>query len=200
MPCYGTKGTFSQLGFNDPNLIIIESGKAIKTDNDFTFVAFDVRHNALEPVNFIFKNTIGEYGIYITDTSEIKLKLPNIRPTLIIIEANFDRYEMETKLKESAKIVKRDRGYETIFKTRQLSDDKFGHLSWQSAVEVLKTMKLGLCKQIVLCHLSPSNSFDYFAQRVSEALGNKIPVKQLKPFEIEITTVNQDSNDRNIGF
>jgi phosphoribosyl 1,2-cyclic phosphodiesterase len=199
MPVYSSKGTFDQLDFDDVNLIRVKAGKSFKTDTGLIFIGFDVFHNDIEPFNFIFKNSIGEYGIYITDTSQVKLNIKNIRPTLILIEANFDEEVMKQQLKESEKIIKRDRGYETVMKQRQLSDVG-GHLSVQKAIKILKGFKLGLCKYIILIHLSPTNSFDYFADMVSEAFDNKIPVKQLAQFKTEITIIENKKEGIKLDF
>jgi phosphoribosyl 1,2-cyclic phosphodiesterase len=190
MPVYLTEGTLNALNYEDVNLIPIKKNNPIKTENGFTFVSFEIRHDAAEPVNYIFKNSIGEFGIYITDTGDVKVKLPNIRPTFILIEANFDRDVLRDKIEASRKKIVRDRGFESKFSNRQL-DEKFGHLSYQDTIRILKTMQLGLVKQITLCHVSPTNGHDYFADRVAAAFENKYPVKQLKPFEVDITIIEK---------
>ena len=198
MPVFGTRGTFEGKPYiDDVNLKIIKQGKAFTVgETSVSFIAFDIKHDANEPVNYVFRNSINEYGVYITDTGEIKLKLMNIRPTIIIIETNFDRDVIEAQIKESMKRVVRDRGYESSYTKRQL-EGKFGHLSVQDAIEVLKTMKLGMCKQILLCHISPSKKYDYFAEMVSKAFDYKYPVKQLSQFETEITVIDTKID---IGF
>lgn len=185
-PVYSMKETLDTLKKTDVNIKHMEIGKPVKTDAKINAIAFPVKHDAVNPVNFIFKNSIGEYGVYITDTGEIKLELPNIRPTLVLIEANFDEDILKAQIKESEKIIIRDRGFQNVFKNRQL-DESYGHLSWQRTLKVLQTMKLGMCEQITLTHISPTNGHNYFAKRVFEGLGGKVQVKQLKATEIEIT-------------
>ena len=201
MEVYGTEETFDKFTYkNDVNITPIKAGKPVKIEEaGFTFIAFDVRHDAAKPVNYVFKNAIGEYGIYITDSGQIKLKLPNVRPKFILIEANFDKEVLKALIEESRKIVVRDRGYESTFQNRQL-DGKFGHLSVQDTIDVLKTMQLGMCEQITLCHLSPSKNYTYFAEMVSKALDNKIPVKQLPQFETEITIIENKKEGIQMDF
>jgi phosphoribosyl 1,2-cyclic phosphodiesterase len=193
MPIYSAKETLDTLGIEDPNLVPVEIGKPVKTDAGFTFIAFDVYHNCPKPINFVLKNKMGEYVLFVTDTSQVKLKLPNVRPSLILIEANFDEVELKARFDASMKKVVRNRGYETILKGRQLGDEG-GHLSFQAAIRVLEKIQLGLCKYIILTHLSPSNSFDYFAYRVSKAFEHKYEVKQLEANTVEITEIQLESN------
>jgi phosphoribosyl 1,2-cyclic phosphodiesterase len=199
MPVYSTKETLDTLGIVDVNLIPIEVGKMFNAGAGFNVVAFPTLHNAPNPVGYILKNEIGEYTLFATDTSDLKLNLPNIRFSLILIEANFDEKVMKRQLKESEKVIKRDRGYETVMKQRQLGDVG-GHLSVQKAIKILKGFKLGLCKYIILIHLSPTNSFDYFADMVSKAFDNKIPVKQLPQFETEITIIENKKEGIKLDF
>ena len=200
MPVYGTKETFEDKVYKtDVNIKHIEVGKMFNAGAGFNVVAFPTLHNAPNPVGYILKNSIGEYTLFATDTSNIKLKLPNIRFSLILIEANFDEEVMKQQLKESEKVVKRDRGYETVMKQRQLGDAG-GHLSVQKAIKILKGFKLGLCKHVVLIHLSPSNSTLHFADMVSKALDDKIPVKQLAQFKTEITIIENKNEGIQLDF
>ena len=195
MPVYATKETFDAIGVEHFNAIPITPNKMFSLFNDFKIIPFSVFHNAPNPVNFLIKNNVDEYVLFITDTSYIDISFGDIRPSLILIEANFDKELMINQLKESEKLIKRDRGFETIQKERQLGD-MGGHLSYQDTIKMLKKIKLGICQQVILTHVSPSNGFKYFAEMVYSGIDRECPVKQLNANEIETTLIYKKTNNK----
>ena len=80
---YMTAGTMAALKLQPTyNLHIICNGEKV---GEYTFTAFEVKHDAAEPVGFIvFRGN--ESVLYLTDTANIPVALPFAQ---IIIEANF---------------------------------------------------------------------------------------------------------------
>lgn len=176
---YGSQGTMRDVKAS-VNRKIIRSGKSYLI-GDLVVVPFEVKHDAREPLNFAIKASGGQFLLYITDTGTVDIKMPNIRPTYIIIESNYD----EDALREK---IEKDDGlnpYLTIHRKRNLMLDT-GHLSIQKTITILEGLKLGLCEKIALCHISQANNTEKFGKQIEDKFG--IQVIELSPTET-ITSV-----------
>ena len=132
---YMTTGTAMALGLEENHrLHLIESGANFKVGECVSF-AFEIQHDAAEPVNFIVND--GEDKIlYVTDTSKISNKFDGL--TKILIETNY----FENKLTDSQiDYTQKDR----IIKN---------HLSVEKAINFLESTYLSECKEIYLIHIS----------------------------------------------
>ncbi len=126
----------------------------------FSIVAFEVKHDAMHPVNYLIRDNItGSNLLYITDTGYIdNLEFKDI--DYFLIECNFDEDWFN---KEELTVT------EQIKKKRLFSD--VGHLSIQKTIEFLKRTMNHNTKKIILCHISHSfDGYKDFEKRVQEEL------------------------------
>lgn len=127
-------------------------------------LAFDVQHDAPEPLGFLLRSTIsGEKLLYFTDTYYLKYRFKGV--THILCEANYSLDIIREKV-DSGIIPK------------SLGDRIIGsHMSIDHLVEMLKANDLSKLRKIYLCHLSDSNSnAAQFKRRVQEATGVEVIV------------------------
>jgi phosphoribosyl 1,2-cyclic phosphodiesterase len=179
MKIYASDGTLEHTKKQE-DIFVIKSGKMFKT-NDFKIVPFEVKHDAREPLNFVLKNKIGEYMFYITDTGQLKFSVKNIKPTYILIEANFDENDFD-----EANFDEND--YLKTHMMRNMMLDT-GHLSVQKTIKILDTFKLSMCKQITLCHVSVKNGHSNFYKKIENATTKN--TKQLPPHNVTTYTINK---------
>lgn len=184
IPVYLTEGTAKKykkrIYFG--NVLI---GGSTFSVNDFVIMPFNVKHTALEPVNFLLMNKHREYILYVTDTGTLEFNFKNIRPSYIIIEANYDLAVIESMLESG------DERAEMSYYRNIVKDE--GHLSIQTTIEILqKQIPLNLCKQISLCHVSETNGSEDFYERVFRELGGKYPVKQLDAYKVNTIEIKEE--------
>ncbi len=156
IPIYATKGTIEQIK-NDKKLGDIKSELFIEIVADKGFVindifieAFNISHDAAEPVCYNFlkgdkkisiATDLGCYNDYIKE----KLKGTNI----LFIEANHDKKLLEVG------------PYPYFLKRRILSD--LGHLSNEASGKLIADVLHTELKHIILGHLSKENNFPELA-------------------------------------
>lgn len=156
---YSTKETLSKI---EVPLFLKHAIQPFKTFKigSFSIVAFEVRHDAIHPINFLIKDEVtGAQLLYITDTGYIdNLEFKDI--DYFLIECNFDE---EWFNKDDLTVT------EQIKKKRLLSD--IGHLSIQRTIEFLRRTMNYNTKKIILCHISHSfDEYKEFEKRVKEEL------------------------------
>lgn len=199
-PIYMTPRTYLTYDKNFDNLELIEANKPFKI-NKTTIMPFSVKH-VEGSVNFLIKNNVGEYILAITDTGSLDFNLKGIRPTYIIIEANYDEKVAEQMImkREQEKFEAEQAGeeYEGTFldywMQRNISQD-VGHLGVFKTIEILKNqINLSLCKRISLCHVSTTNGALDFHKRVYDALEGKIPVIQLHHSKVETIEIKREGD------
>lgn len=133
----------------------IQSKKIYQIGN-FKIIPFDVRHDAKEPLGFLIQHPECGVVCFLTDTFYSPYKFNGLNN--LIIEANFCEDIIDQKLKFDKKFL-RDR----ILKS---------HLSIQKCIDLLNVNDLSAVNQIVLIHLSDSNSNEIeFQKKVQEATG-----------------------------
>ena len=162
-----TTGTAMALGLEENHrLHLIENGANFKVGECVIF-AFEVKHDAAEPVNFIVND--GEDQIlYVTDTGKISNKFDGL--TKILIETNFDH---ET-LRRSKKLDFRQ--------TIRIRDN---HLAIDSAIEFLEEIDLSECKEIYLIHVSARHGDgEEFKNLIQKVVGDNIKVIVAKNKEL----------------
>lgn len=156
---YGTEETLHKIEVPLFLKCAIQPFKTFKIGS-FSIVAFEVRHDAIHPVNYLIRdNTTGANLLYITDTGYIdNLKFKDI--DYFLIECNFDE---EWFNKEELTVT------EQIKEKRLFSD--IGHLSIQKTIQFLKRTMNHNTKKIILCHISYSfDEYKEFEKRVKEEL------------------------------
>lgn len=121
----------------------IASRETIKLGN-FKIMAFDVKHDAVEPLGFLIEHPDCGKVLFLTDTYYCKYTFPGLNN--IIIEANYSKEIIDKKYgPDSDKEFLRNR----ILKS---------HFSLANCKDMLKANDLRQVNNIVLIHLSDSNS------------------------------------------
>lgn len=163
IPVYASSGTFEKCGIKGHhNQINIKSGDEFKVGG-FKILGFDVKHDAAEPLGFLIYHSETGKILFLTDTyycSYLFSKLNNI-----IIEANYSQEIIEEKL-ENKKVMPflRDRIIQS-------------HFSLENCKELLLANDLSEVNNIVLIHLSDTNSDEArFKKEVEKITGKKVTV------------------------
>lgn len=133
--------------------------KTFKLGN-FSIMPFDVLHDAVEPCGFLINHPETGTVLFITDLIFCAYTFPNLNN--IIIEANYDDDIAKRKLNDMEFLRNR------IIKN---------HMSLDTCIKTLKANDLSKVNNIVLIHLSDSNSDEVmFKDRVSEATGKTVTI------------------------
>src|SRR5690606_2426163 len=159
---YCSEGTGNAIGLKPCETLI--SGKQIAI-GEFQVIPFDVRHDAAEPMGFLIHHEDCGNVLFLTDTYFCDYKFPALNN--IIIEANYceniirGRYENE-QLKK-------------FLKNRIIHS----HMSLQTCMKTLSANDLSEVNNIILIHLSDSNSdAKVFQKKVSELTGKNTFIAQ----------------------
>jgi len=144
---YATTGTLKALSINTNNH---RANQFSKDNNDnwnnqkiggFTIKPFDINHDATQPVGFLIHHPECGTTLYLTDTSYSNYIFKGLNN--LIIECNYSEQIIEDKL--NGKEFLRDRIIGS-------------HLSLETLLELLSKNDLSKVNNIVLIHLSDSNS------------------------------------------
>jgi phosphoribosyl 1,2-cyclic phosphodiesterase len=129
--------------------------------NTFDCIAFNVFHDAEEPLGFLIKSRVdGEVFVFATDTVNLRYRFPGLN--VLAIEANFSPEILDKSEKLPEKTKNR------IKKT---------HMSIDVLCEYLKTLDLSECRVIYLLHLSDGMSHEErFIDKVSMVVPPNIKV------------------------
>jgi phosphoribosyl 1,2-cyclic phosphodiesterase len=162
---YATEGTYKGYSVNPAykHRAFIVKPKKIFRLSKFTIIPFDVKHDAQEPVGFLINHPETGKVLFMTDTIYCKYKFEGL--TSVIIEANYSKEIIDRKYgPDSEKYFLRNR----ILKS---------HMSLENCIGFLKANDLSDTEQIILIHLSDSNSHEkYFKQKVQEATGKLVEI------------------------
>lgn len=139
---FSTNGTFRKTGFSvkSHNQIEINTSKTFEVGN-FKIKAFDINHDAEEPFGFLIYHPECGTTLYLTDTSYSNYVFNGLNN--LIIECNYSEQIIEKKL--NGKEFLRDRIIGS-------------HMSLETLLELLSKNDLSKVNNIVLIHLSNSNS------------------------------------------
>ncbi|OHT44461.1 MBL fold metallo-hydrolase [Flavobacterium tructae] len=137
----------------------------------FKVMAFDVQHDAAEPLGFLIDHPDCGKVLFLTDTNYCKYTFPGLNN--IIIEANFSKEIIDRKFgADSGKEFLRNR----ILRS---------HFSLENCKDMLAANDLSAVNNIVLIHLSDSNSNEkQFVKEVYELTGKNVTAAK-KGLEIE---------------
>lgn len=160
---YASKGTLEKrFVFSLPRATMIKSKETVKIGN-FKVMAFDVKHDAAEPLGFLIEHPDCGKVLFLTDTYYCSYTFPGLNN--IIIEANYSKEIIDRKYgADSDKEFLRNR----ILKS---------HFSLQNCKDMLSANNLSQVNNIVLIHLSDSNSDEkQFHKEVTELTGKNVTV------------------------
>lgn len=160
---YATAGTWTRLnaGYSS-RAKVIKAGFQFKL-GPFTVVPFDVKHDVVEPVGFLIHHPECGKMVFITDTTYVPQTFRGLNN--IIVEANFCEEIINEKMGwKSEKRFLRDRIIQS-------------HFSLQNCKDFLKANDLSQVHNIVLIHLSNTNSdAKRFQREVSDLTGKTVTV------------------------
>lgn len=157
---HATEGTHAALG-NTMNhrACMFKYHEKFKLGN-FTILPFDILHDAVEPCGFLINHSECGNVLFITDLIFCAYTFPNLNN--VIIEANYDEGIAKSKLKEME-----------FLRNRIIRN----HMSLDTCIKTLKANDLSQVNNIVLIHLSDSNSDEaMFKDKVTEATGKKVTI------------------------
>lgn len=130
---------------------------------NFKILPFDVVHDAAEPLGFIIQHPECGKVLFLTDTNYCKYTFPGLNN--IIIESNFSKKIIEEKFGEKLEME--------FLKNRILKN----HFSLEDCKVMLAANDLSQVNNIVLIHLSDSNSHEAdFKNEVYQLTGKNVNV------------------------
>ena len=168
---YATKGTYNAKGIQNSWK---SNAKAINQKDDFKIgnfkiKSFDVNHDAAEPVGFLINHPECGTTLFLTDTFYCGYTFRGLNN--IIIEANYSEEIIDKKLIGDKKFL-RDRVIQS-------------HMSLETCVDFMKANDLSKVNNIVLIHLSDSNSDEKMFGEVIKSTFNKTTYVANNGLEIE---------------
>ena len=141
---YASAGTLKKQNLVGYRFKVIKALNQFSIGN-FIILPFDTQHDAAEPLGFLIQyKPTGEKLIYATDTYYIKYKFNKLN--YLLLECNYNK-----------EIAKENAKNGVINKTRY-SRLLESHFSLENVIKFLKSNDLSYAKNIVLCHLSDTNS------------------------------------------
>ncbi|WP_025124405.1 MBL fold metallo-hydrolase [Myroides odoratimimus] len=158
---YASRGTLSASNHQEHhNAHIVEAKKIFKVGG-FSIIPFDVKHDVNEPLGFLIHHNDCGITLFLTDTFYSPYRFKGLNN--LIVEANFCEDIIEEKLKLD----------KTFLKNRILKS----HLSIQKCIDLLRSNDLSQVNNIVLIHLSDSNSNELeFKSKVENATLKNVSV------------------------
>lgn len=160
---YASAGTLEKrFVFSLPRATAIKSKQTVKIGG-FKVMAFDVKHDAAEPLGFLIEHPDCGKVLFLTDTYYCEYTFKGLNN--IIIEANYSKEIIDRKFgADSGKEFLRNR----ILKS---------HFSLANCKDMLSANDLTQVNNIVLIHLSDSNSDEIqFEKEVYELTGKNVTV------------------------
>lgn len=163
---YATAGTFQNSPakhLNSPRMKVIPKNEKLVEISEFkvgnfNIISFPTYHDAAEPCGFLINHKDCGTVLFLTDTVYSHYTFRGLNN--IIIEANYDAEIINEKLGD--KKFLRDRIYNS-------------HMSIETCMKLLLANDLSQVNNIVLIHLSDSNSHEInFAKKVSGITGKEV--------------------------
>jgi phosphoribosyl 1,2-cyclic phosphodiesterase len=140
---YSSAGTLSALGFKSHRLREVTKGWTFYLGG-FKIIAFDAVHDCKEPVNYLIEHQECGRFVFITDSYYCSYTFPGLNN--ILIEANYSQEILDQKLAAGAT--------PDFLRNRVLRS----HMSLATCKEFLAANDLKAVNNIILLHLSDSNS------------------------------------------
>lgn len=164
IPVHASAGTIKAIKVksNSQMLNPIEANKPFTLGN-FKILAFDVQHDAAQPFGFLISHPETGITLFATDTYYLAYKFKGLNN--ILIECNYRLDILRRNLSNgSVPIITKDRIIES-------------HMSYDTCLEVLLANDLSDVNNIVLIHLSDSNSNALeFHAGIKEATGKNVHI------------------------
>lgn len=166
---YASQGTLKALKAEVPRAKVIKAHDRIKI-GPFQIYAFDVNHDAAEPLGFIINHPESGNILFITDTAYTQYTFNDIHN--VLIEANYCEQILSTR--------------EGTLHPKLISRVRRSHMSIQTCSELLAANNFKDVNNIVLIHLSDGNSDEAgFKKRIEAQTGKKVTIAK-KGVELEM--------------
>lgn len=160
--CYASNGTFEALKIKHHNATKVSHGKTFLVGG-FKILPFNVHHDVKEPLGFLIEHKECGRVLFITDTIYCDYTFKGLNN--IIIEANYSEEIIKQKLG--------DTWQGEFLKNRILKS----HMSLKTCINTLSCNDLSKVNNLILIHLSDSNSDErIFKKEVEEATGKMVTV------------------------
>lgn len=140
--CYASHGTHKAMATAEMHRARFLHPMTVQQIGPFRVLPFDVKHDAAAPLGFIIEHEECGRVLFLTDTIYSKYTFPGLHN--VIVEANYCEDIINEKLLADKKFL-RDRVIQN-------------HLSIQTCKELLLANDLSQVNNVVLIHLSNSNS------------------------------------------
>lgn len=153
---YATHGTFEGAKILFHHNAIKVNHKQIFEVGNFKVMPFNVKHDAKEPCGFLIEHAECGKTLFMTDTFYSPYVFPELNN--IIIEANYCKAIMKRKLSDM-----------------QFLNDRIlqSHMSIETCIDFLKINDLSKVNNIVLIHLSDTNSNEEQFKKMTESATGK---------------------------
>lgn len=159
---YTSKGTRLAIGLMSHRLKDIKAHETF-TVGGFTIYPFDVKHDCAEPLCFIINHPDFGNLLFLTDSYYVGYTFPDLNN--ILVEANYCQDIVDVKVRSGASPA--------FLRNRILQS----HMSIKTCKEFLAANDLEFVNNIVLIHLSDSNSDSVrFQREVEELTGKNITI------------------------
>lgn len=159
---YASKGTFESLGIENHRAKVIESEKLFKVGN-FTIMPFETKHDAKEPLGFLINHKDIGNLLFITDSYYCEYNFNNLNH--ILVECNYSKNLLDENI---------ENGVIPVSLRNRIARS---HFELHNVIDFLKSNDLSQVKNLLLIHLSSSNSdSDYFIQEIAKSTGLAIEV------------------------
>jgi len=159
---YTSQGTIDAKKIKHHRLHAIET----KTPNkigSYKVIAFDVIHDCNQPYGFLINHPECGNVLFITDSAYVSYKFPNLNQ--VIIEANYSLKKIQEKVYSGAIME--------FLHNRIINS----HMSIETACDILQATDLKAVNNIMLIHLSDSNSdARMFKNVVSDTTGKNVHI------------------------
>ena len=168
--CLLSKGTAkAKRVITTPRACIAEHGETYHLGN-FRILPFDIRHDAIEPLGFLIYHPDCGKVLFITDSKYSDYTFKGLNN--IIIEANYSNEIINSKYTTDNN---------KLFLKNRIIDS---HLSIENCIDLLKNNDLSHVNNIILIHLSDSNSNEADFVKQIEDLTAKTVVSASKGMNI----------------
>ena len=165
IPLYMSNGTANALRLPHNTQVNRMEALQICTIGNFKVMPFDVKHDAAEPFGYLIKHPEMGTTLFATDTYYLQHKFSGLNN--ILIECNYDIKILDANI--AAGLIP------AALRNRMVKN----HMNIETCLEALEANDLSDVNNIVLIHLSASNSnAKVFQRRVEQSTGKNVIVAQ----------------------
>lgn len=159
---YTSPGTIEALKLNSHRAKHVEAGKKYSVGN-FDVIPFDVKHDCPQPFGYMVRHKEMGVMVFLTDSFYSPRKFKDVNH--FMVEVNYDPIILQENV---------NKGVIPAFVARRVMES---HMSIDTCIDLLKANDLSKVVNIVLIHLSDSNSNpEDFKERVKKATGKNVIV------------------------